>query len=53
MKKLRGLSRGAIANVMAASGLASLVAGAWSWCSLAGFVGTGAALLVAGWAVDE
>lgn len=53
MKKLRALSRSAIANLCAASGLVTLVAGAWSWCPIAGFVGTGVALLVTGWAVDE
>lgn len=53
MKKIRALSRGAAANLCAVSGLASLVAGAWSWCPIAGFVGTGVALLATGWAVDE
>lgn len=53
MGKLRTLSRGAVANALAAAGGVSLVTAAWSWNTIAGLAALGVSLLTAGWAVDE
>lgn len=53
MGKLRTLTRGAIANSLAAAGGVSLVASAWTWGTFVGLAATGVALVAAGWLVDE
>ncbi|MEY9944896.1 hypothetical protein [Kitasatospora sp. GAS1066B] len=47
------LTRQHLSDLLDVAGLAVLDAAAWSWCTTAGLVGLGAALLVAGWAVDR
>jgi len=52
VRRLR-ITRQRVSDLLDVAGLVALDAAAWSWCTTAGLVVLGAALLVAGWAVDR